>query len=214
MNWLKQKLPLVFDRLQGSVQRLNIPIFPLNTVLYPDGMLSLKIFETRYMDMAKSCLKANLPFGVCLIRTGNEVGRPAETYTVGTLAMIADWDMAHFGILNITAQGGQRFLIESSQSGPDGLITATVSLIPAEPTQLVEPEFAICSRIFDTIIQEVGVTRFSNPLHPEQAAWLGYRLAESLPIKVAARQDLLEINDSVMRLKILLAFLKRQGVQG
>ena len=214
MNWLKQKLPLVFDRLQGSAQRLNIPIFPLNTVLYPDGILSLKIFETRYMDMAKSCLKDSLPFGVCLIRTGNEVGRPAETYSVGTLAMIADWDMAQLGILNITVQGAQRFLIESSQSGPDGLITATVSLIPVEPARLVDQEFAICSRVFDTIIQGLGMARFSNPIHPEQAAWLGYRLAESLPFKVAARQDMLEMNDSVMRLKILLAFLKRQGVQG
>lgn len=214
MSWLTQKLPLVFDRLHGSVPRLNIPVFLLNTVLYPDGVLFLKVFEARYMDMAKACMKANAPFGVCLIRSGNEVGAAAEPYSVGTLATIADWDMAQLGILNITAHGGQRFLIESSQVAPDGLVTATVNLIPVEPILLVNNEFAIGSAVFDTILHEVGAARFSSPMHPEQAAWLGYRLAESLPIKVAAKQDLLEMNDSLMRLKILLAFLKRQGVQG
>ena len=214
MSWLSQKLPLIFDQPHSSAQRLHIPIFALNTVLYPDGVLFLKVFEAHYMDMARTCMKANTPFGVCLIRAGNEVGAAAETYLVGTLATIADWDMAQFGILNITAHGGQRFLIESSQIAPDGLITATVSLIPVEPIQLIEQDFAICSRVFDTIFHEVGAARFSTPIHPEQAAWLGYRLAESLPIKVAAKQDLLEMNDSLMRLKILWAFLKRQGVQG
>lgn len=213
MNWFKQNLPLVFDRLH-AVRHLTIPIFPLNTVLYPDGLLPLRIFETRYMDMAKACMKDNAPFGVCLIQAGAEVGATATPYAVGTLAHIADWDMPQLGILNITAQGGQRFLIESSMVGNDGLITAQVSLIMAEPTQLVTAEFGICRTVFDTVVQELGSERFSNPMHPEQAAWLGYRLAESLPIKASAKQDLLEMNDSLMRLKILREFLKRQGVSG
>ena len=213
MNWFKQNLPLVFDRLH-NVRQISIPIFPLNTVLYPDGLLPLKIFETRYMDMAKACMRDNAPFGVCLIETGAEVGAPATPYSIGTLARIADWDMPQLGILNITAQGGQRFLIESSEVGKDGLITADVSLLSAELTQLVTEEYSLCSTVFDTIVQELGEARFSNPMHPEQAAWLGYRLAESLPIKASAKQDLLEMNDSLMRLKILQAFLKRQGVSG
>ncbi|MHB1677622.1 MAG: LON peptidase substrate-binding domain-containing protein [Sulfuriferula sp.] len=213
MSWLKQKLPLVFDLLTNG-QRLSIPIFPLNTVLYPDGLLPLKIFETRYMDMAKACMKGNSPFGICLIRSGNEVGEAATPCPVGTLASIADWDMPQLGILNITAKGSQRFLIESTEVRDDGLIVAEATLIPAEPLQLVTQEFALCSTVFDTIFHEVGHTRFSHPMYPEQAAWLGYRLAESLPIKPTAKQDLLEMNDSMMRLKILSAFLRRQGVQG
>ena len=213
MNWFKQNLPLVFDRLH-SVRHLSIPIFPLNTVMYPDGLLPLKIFETRYMDMAKACMKDNSPFGICLIQAGSEVGAAATPYSIGTLAHIADWDMPQLGILNITAQGGQRFLIESSDVGDNGLITAEVSLLSAEPTQPVTDEFSICATVFDTIAQELGAARFSNPMHPEQAAWLGYRLAESLPIKVSAKQDLLEMNDSLMRLRILQEFLKRQGVSG
>ncbi|WP_223247287.1 LON peptidase substrate-binding domain-containing protein [Sulfuriferula sp. AH1] len=213
MSWFKRSLPLMFDRLH-NVRHLSIPIFPMHTVLYPDGLLPLKIFETRYMDMAKTCLKDNAPFGVCLIQAGEEVGAPAVPHSVGTLAHIADWDMPQLGILNITAQGGQRFLIESSETGKDGLITAEVSLISAEATQLVTDEFSLCSTVFETIVQELGTTRFSNPMHPEQAVWLGYRLAESLPIKASAKQDLLEMNDSLMRLKIIQEFLKRQGVLG
>ncbi|MEQ1667018.1 MAG: LON peptidase substrate-binding domain-containing protein [Sulfuriferula sp.] len=213
MSWLKEKLPLVFDRLHHTPQLL-IPIFPLNTVLYPDGLLPLKLFETRYLDMARTCMKDNSPFGVCLIQSGTEVGTPAQPHAIGTLAHIAEWDMPQLGILNITAQGGQRFLIEASEVAKDGLITAEVRLLPAEPTLVVGDEFSICRTVFDTVYQELGAARFSNPPHPEQAAWLGYRLAESLPIKARAKQDLLEMNDSFMRLKILQEFLKRQGVQG
>jgi hypothetical protein len=213
MSWLKEKLPLVFERLHHT-PHLTIPIFPLNTVLYPDGLLPLKLFETRYLDMGRVCMKDNAPFGICLIQSGEEVGAPAQPHAVGTLAHIADWDMPQLGILNIAAQGGQRFLIESSEVAKDGLIMAEVRLLPAEPTQLVEDEFHICSTVFDTIYQELGAARFSNPPHPDQAAWLGYRLAESLPIKSRAKQDLLEMNDSAMRLRILQEILKRQGVQG
>lgn len=183
-------------------------------MLYPDGLLPLTIFETRYMDMVKACMKANSPFGVCLIRSGSEVGEAAIPYSVGTLAVIADWDMAQLGILNITAKGMQRFLISSSEVGADGLIVAEITLIPAESPQLVNEEFALCRTVFETIVGKVGQERFSQPAFSQQAAWLGYRLAESLPIKAAARQDLLEMNDSIMRLRILQAFLRQQGVLG
>ncbi len=214
MNWLKPSLPPIFGRLLTGQQRCRIPIFPLNTVLYPDGLLPLRIFETRYMDMIKACMKDSLPFGICLIRTGAEVGTTATPFQVGTLATVADWDMTQLGILNVTVKGGQRFLIESADVMGDGLLMAEVSMIPEEPLCPVSEEYAICVTVFDTILQEVGETRFSTPMRAKQMAWLGYRLAESLPLKVAAKQDMLEMNDSEMRLKILLAFLRRQGVYG
>ena len=214
MNWLKHKLPQAIDRLFVHGRRLTIPVFPLNAVLFPDGLLPLRIFETRYMNMAKDCMQAHTPFGVCLIRSGAEVGDTAKPYEVGTLATIADWDMTQLGILTITAKGGQRFLIESADIRHDGLMVAEIVLIPDEPACTVSPEFALCRAVFDTIVQEVGERRFSKPMSPEQASWLGYRLAESLPIKAAAKQDMLEMNDSEMRLKILLAFLRRQGIKG
>ncbi|HET9113192.1 MAG TPA: LON peptidase substrate-binding domain-containing protein [Burkholderiales bacterium] len=214
MKWLKRRLPYVFDRLLIGQERCRIPIFPLNTVLYPQGLLPLRIFETRYMNMVKACMKDSLPFGICLIRTGAETGATAMPFQVGTLATIADWDMPQLGLLNITAKGAQRFFIESADVMDDGLMVAEVSMIPAEPPCLVSEEYAFCATVFDTILQEVGEMRFSRPMHPEQMSWLGYRLAESLPLKAAAKQDMLEMNDSEIRLKILLAFLRRQGVYG
>jgi len=210
LNWLKKSLPLIFDRIH-NVQTLEIPIFTLNTVLYPDSLLPLKIFEQRYMDMAKACMKDQLPFGVCLIQTGEEVGSPATPHGVGTLARIINWDMPQLGILHITAQGEQRFLIEDSKVGANGLISAQVSVLSQETAQSIPAEYAACQDVLRHIIEELGESHFT-PLQMDNAAWVGYRLAEALPIKSSARQDLLEMNDSTTRLKILLEFLKRQGL--
>ncbi|MHB0990919.1 MAG: LON peptidase substrate-binding domain-containing protein [Burkholderiales bacterium] len=174
MSWLKPGLPPVFDRLLARQRRCRIPIFPLNTVLYPEGLLPLRIFETRYMDMIKACMKEGLPFGICLIRTGAEAGTTATPFQVGTLATVADWDMTQLGILNITAKGGQRFFIESADVMDDGLLMAEVSMIPDEPLCPVSDEYAFCATVFDTILQEVGATRFSTPMRAEQMAWLGF----------------------------------------
>ncbi len=210
MNWLKKNLPLIFDRIH-NVQTLEIPIFTLNTVLYPDSLLPLKIFEQRYMDMAKACMKDQLPFGVCLIQSGEEVGAPATPHGVGTLARIINWDMPQLGILQITARGEQRFLIEDSKVGANGLISAQVSVLSQDTAQSIPAEYAACQDVLRHIIEELGESHFT-PLQMDNAAWVGYRLAEALPIKPSARQDLLEMNDSTTRLKILLAFLKRQGL--
>ncbi len=214
MRWLKQALPLLFDRLSRSELHCRIPIFPLDTVLFPDGLLPLRIFEMRYIDMIKACMKDGSPFGVCLIQADAEAGMPAAPCRVGTLAIIADWNMTQLGILNITAKGTRRFLIESIDTREDGLLVADVTMIAAESSYTVSEKYALCTTVFDTILHQVGEDRFSRPMHPELMPWLGYRLAESLPIKVAAKQDLLEMNDSEMRLRILLAFLRRQGVHG
>ena len=210
MNWLKKNLPLIFDRIH-NVQTLEIPIFTLNTVLYPDSLLPLKIFEQRYMDMAKACMKDQLPFGVCLIQSGEEVGAPATPHGVGTLARIINWDMPQLGILHFTARGEQRFLIEDSKVGANGLISAQVSVLSQDTAQSIPAEYAACQDVLRHIIEELGESHFT-PLQMDDAAWVGYRLAEALPIKPSARQDLLEMNDSTTRLKILLAFLKRQGL--
>lgn len=210
MNWLKKNLPLIFDRIH-NVQTLEIPIFTLNTVLYPDSLLPLKIFEQRYMDMAKACMKDQLPFGVCLIQTGTETGAPATPHAVGTLARIAGWDMPQFGILHITARGEQRFLIEDSKATANGLVRAQVYLISQESSVPVPAEYAVCQDVLRRIIEELGESHFA-PVQMEDAAWVGYRLADALPIKPSAKQDLLEMNDTMMRLQILLGFLKRQGL--
>jgi len=137
--------------------------------------------------------------------------RRRPPHGVGTLARIINWDMPQLGILQITARGEQRFLIEDSKVGANGLISAQVSVLSQETAQSIPAEYAACQDVLRHIIEELGESHFT-PLQMDNAAWVGYRLAEALPIKSSARQDLLEMNDSTTRLKILLEFLTRQGL--
>jgi len=97
---------------------VQIPLFPLNTVLFPGGPLPLRIFEARYVDMVSSCLKEDSPFGVLLIRDGGETGN-ATTHEIGTLARIVDWYQGSDGLLGVTAVGEQRFRLLSSHRQDD-----------------------------------------------------------------------------------------------
>lgn len=106
-----------------------IGLFPLKTLLFPDGMLPLRVFETRYVDMVRECMKANKPFGIVGIKSGNEVGKAAEPYPVGTLANITHWDMPEFGVLMIQTHGGQRFRILETRLLSDQRLEGRIELI-------------------------------------------------------------------------------------
>ena len=194
------------------MSQLNVPIFPLNTVLFPGGLLPLRVFEARYMDMARDCLKRDAPFGVCLIREGSEVGAPAVPETVGSLAKILECDMQQQGILNVKTQGGQRFRILERRTGAQGLTTAAIELISAEASAEVPGEFSACVRLLEMIVADQGRAIFAEPHAYNDAAWVGYRLAEILPVPLAAKQKLLELSDSMGRLSILQRFLEGQGL--
>ena len=191
---------------------LNVPIFPLNTVLFPGGLLPLRVFEARYMDMARDCLKRDAPFGVCLIREGNEVGAPAVPEAIGSLAKIIECDMQQQGILNVKTQGGQRFRILERRTGAQGLTSADIELIPAEAGAAVPAEFDACARLLEMVVADQGRSIFAEPHAYSDAAWVGYRLAEILPVPLAAKQKLLELSDSVARLSILQRYLEGQGL--
>jgi uncharacterized protein len=191
---------------------LNVPIFPLNTVLFPGGLLPLRVFEARYMDMARDCLKRDAPFGVCLILEGSEVGAPAVPEAIGCLAKILECDMQQQGILNVKTQGGQRFRILERRTGAQGLTSADIELIPAEASAEVPAEFAACARLLEMVVADQGRLIFAEPHAYNDAAWVGYRLAEILPVPLAAKQKLLELGDSVARLSILQRYLEGQGL--
>jgi Lon protease-like protein len=191
---------------------LNVPIFPLNTVLFPGGLLPLRVFEARYMDMARDCLKRDTPFGVCLIREGSEVGAPAVPEGIGCLAKIIECDMQQQGILNVKTQGGQRFRILEHRTGAQGLSSADIELIPAENGAEVPAEFGACARLLEMVVADQGRAIFAEPHAYNDAAWVGYRLAEILPVPLAAKQKLLELGDSVARLSILQRYLEGQGL--
>jgi uncharacterized protein len=194
------------------LSRLTVPIFPLNTVLFPGGLLPLRVFEARYMDMTRDCLKRDAPFGVCLIREGSEVGAPAVAEKIGCLAKILEWDMQQQGILNLKTRGGQRFRTLEQRTGAQGLTTADVELIPPEASVAVPAEFAACARLLEMIVSDQGKRIFGEPHAFDDASWVGYRLAEILPVPLIAKQRLLELTDSLARLSILQRFLEGQGL--
>jgi len=201
---------LILNLFSAGKQRVTVPIFPLGTVLFPDALLPLRIFETRYMDMAKACLKDKTPFGVCLIREGQEVGTPAVPEPIGCLATIAACDMDEVGILKVIAQGGERFRIVDTETRKDGLIVGSVEPINAEPEAKDAPELHECAQFLAKVITGIGARRFLEPLRFEDASWVGFRLAEILPLKNEVKQKLLELTDATMRLEVLHRFLKQQ----
>lgn len=198
-----------------TVETLRIPLFPLNTVLFPGSLLPLKIFEQRYLDMAAECLRTKSPFGVCLIATsGKEVGEPATPHAVGTLAHIREADMAQLGILMLKVQGGRRFRIESSATQPDGLLRATVELLAEAEGHEVPAAQQGLLPLLKKIVSDLGPDKMPEPHAFDDAAWVGYRLTEILPVQVLAKQKLLELDDPVSRLEIIHTYLaQRQLVE-
>ncbi len=185
----------------------EIPLFPLNMVLFPGGVLQLKLFEARYLDMAARCMREQLPFGVCLIREGSEVGDAALPHDFGSMARIANWDMTQPGLLMITARGGPRFRIVERKVLPDRLQTARVAWQPEPPAQPVPARLEAIVPLLRAIVEDAGLEDFP-PLHRfDDATWVGYRMAEVLPIPHQARLRLLELDDPISRLEIIHAFL-------
>ena len=191
-------------------QRQTVPIFPLHTVLFPGSMLPLKIFEVRYMDMTKACLKDSSPFGVCLIREGQEVGAPAVPEPVGCFARIAECDVEELGILKVTAEGLERFRIVSSEVNRQGLIMGEVEALSPESAAPEAPGLAESSLFLQKAIIGIGAARFNEPFEFDDATWVSFRLAEILPLRADVKQKLLELTDATLRLAILHRFLKQQ----
>ena len=190
----------------GSVE---LPIFPLGSVLFPGGTMALKIFEQRYLDMVKTCLKAEAPFGIALIREGNEVGIPAVPESVGTLAYVADWDMQDLGILQIRVKGAKRFKLLSNSPSKSGLVIGQVAMLP-DDVHSDCPEHAACAQFLHRVFAQVGSTGTPEVQQFDDAGWVGYRVTELLPFNNTVKQKMLELTDARMRLEILYRFLTDQ----
>ncbi|MCW5593622.1 MAG: peptidase S16 [Betaproteobacteria bacterium] len=197
----------------GPAPAETVPIFPLATVLYPGMRLPLRIFEPRYMEMAKACLKHDSAFGVCLIREGEEVGTPAVPETVGCLARIAEWDMETVGILKVKAEGLERFRLLRTKTTGAGLILGDIERMGAEAAA-EPPELAESADFVRKVVEALGSARFAEPYRYDDASWVGFRLAEILPLRTPVKQKLLELTDPVARLSILHRFLREQGLVG
>ena len=185
----------------------DIPLFPLGTVLFPGGLMPLKIFEQRYLEMAKNCLRAGTPFGVCLIREGREVGTPATHENLGCLARITQWDMQQPGLLQLIAQGGERFRVRATRVRTDGLILADIEILAEEADTPIPEKFLACRQLLERIVAEHGERLFAKSFKLDSSLWVAARLAEVLPLPTAARQKLLELDGSTQRLEILQRLL-------
>lgn len=189
----------------------DVPLFPLGTVLFPGGLLPLRIFEQRYLEMTKNCLRAGTPFGVCLIREGSEVGAPATHEDLGCLAHITQWDMQQLGLLQLVAQGSDRFRVRARRIRPDGLIVADIEVLAQAADAPMPEKFRACRQLLERLVAEHGERLFAKPYLLDSSAWVGARLAEVLPLPAVARQRLLELDDSLQRLEILQRLLEESA---
>jgi hypothetical protein len=193
-----------------------LPLFPLRTVLFPGGLLPLKVFEQRYVEMTTACLRENRPFGVCLIVEGDEVSRGdgtmPEIANVGTLARITDVDVPQLGIMHVTTLGGGRFRIRNHAPDALGLVVGDVAMLPDEPAQPLHDRHAPLVKLLKLIEAKLSPDNFPAETHYDDATWVGYRLAESLPLPLSIKQSMLEVSDANIRLGALAQFLERQGL--
>ena len=206
----------------GFVER---PLFPLHNVLHPGGLLQLKVFEARYLDLMSDCLRQGAPFGVVALRKGT-VARMApdadsgdtEFEAVGTLAELIEVDAAESGILQVRCRGTRRFALHASSQRANGLWVAQTTLLPeGDDAAPADGDAVAAARTLGDAIdglKEAGIEPFLTPHRLDSAAWVADRWCELLPLALATRQRLLEDADSSRRLGFIAALLRREGVIG
>jgi Lon protease-like protein len=181
-----------------------IPLFPLHTVLFPGGPLPLRIFETRYTDMVRRCARGQLPFGVVLIQEGEEAGAVATTATVGCSARIADFHTLKDGLLGIACLGERRFRVRRVWREADGLNMAEITWLADEPALPLPAEYARLEHAVRRALDELAEHYENVEKKFDDAAWVGARLTEILPLRLADKQALLELDDPIARLAVLM----------
>jgi hypothetical protein len=187
----------------------EIPLFPLNTVLFPGGPLPLRIFEPRYVDMVRHCMRSGSAFGVVLIRAGGEVGTVARTADIGTTARIVDFSQLPDGLLGISCLGEQRFRILRRWRQEDGLNLGEVEWLQAGEPEPLPPQMRFLSDLLKRVLPELGDMYAQVPRRFDDAEWVGARLAEILPLSLGDKQGLLECDDAVARLERIAPLIRR-----
>jgi Lon protease-like protein len=186
----------------------TVPLFPLHAVLFPGGSLPLRIFEPRYLEMVSHCMKNGTGFGVCLIREGEEIGKAAQTYETGTLAEISYFDQKPGGLLEITAHGIERFRILNSEIQSNQLTMAEVDILPNDIAHAIPHELAQTVDVLQDLLKQLDYPFIREPFHYEDAAWVGGRLAELLPLRLEQKQHFLQMTDPIERLECIWGLLR------
>jgi uncharacterized protein len=186
----------------------ELPLFPLNTVLFPGGPLPLRIFEPRYVDMVGKCMREGAAFGVVLIRVGQEAGAVASAADTGTSALVIDFNQMADGLLGILCSGDQRFRVDDRRVQPDGLNVGTITWLPPDRVEPVPAQYAHLGQLLKKVLPQLNDFYESMPAQLDDAGWVGMRLAEILPISLGEKQECLEMDDPLARLERLAPFIR------
>lgn len=186
----------------------TIPLFPLNSVLFPKGRISLQIFESRYLDMVRACLREQSGFGIVLIETGSEVaraGQKLDIHRTGTYCNVVDWNQLPNGLLGITAEGRGTFRVVETWREPSKLCRAVVQFRPqdsvdAEPVEVGE-EFEEYVDLLRGLARHPAIEELKLDVSFDNLREVAWRLSELLPIGNREKQALLELSDPIVRLQ-------------
>ena len=190
----------------------KIPLFPLGTVLFPDGVIALKIFEARYLDMIKQCLREKTAFGVVsIIKTPDSHEENLSLYfsKIGTLAQIEDFDPVQPALYMTKSFGTQRFTLLSSQQEANGLWMGEIALLENDPITPIPEEHQKAVKLLDEIISVIqsqdllGDAPFKKPFKVDDCGWVSNRLAELLPISLIQKNHLLAQTNPRIRLDLI-----------
>lgn len=194
----------------------ELPLLPLPTVLFPDGLLSLKVFEARHLDLITHCLRERRPFGVVPLRSATPAA-PPDLEATGTHAELIDADSEQAGILLVRCRGALRFAIRSSRLRADGVWLAHTEAVPADepvalPYALVDSARGLAAAI--NTLEARNERPFLEPYRFDDAGWVANRWCEILPINARAKHRLMELRDPLVRLQLVDEFLRDRGVVG
>ncbi|WP_407471024.1 LON peptidase substrate-binding domain-containing protein [Xanthomonas campestris] len=186
----------------------SLPLFPLHSVLLPGAAIGLRVFERRYLDLVRDCGRTGSSFGVCLILDGSDVGAPAVPAAYGTEVRIEDFDVGADGVLVLRLRGTRRFRVQRSRVRDNGLVVGEVSWCEPDSDDELRPEHGLLATVLERMLEQVGGEFASaGPGLLDQAAWVGWRLAELLPLSESQRLSLLQEDDPHRRLEQLLAWM-------
>ena len=214
----------------------SLPLFPLGTVLYPGGLLPLRIFEVRYLDMIGKCHKAGAPFGIVCLTEGSEVRRPADTpahkgapagdgfaheafNTIGTLATISEFSSPQPGLMVVNCVGIQRFSISNREKLKHGLWVADVTRLADDQSVKIPYDLENTANALGKLIKSLQERSVSGghmpllaPYKLDDCGWVANRWCELLPMPMELKQRLMELDNPLLRLELVSDILERTGI--
>ncbi len=186
----------------------TLGLFPLQTVLVPGAMLGLRVFEARYLDLVRECGRTGGGFGICLVLEGSEVGAGAVPVAFGTEARIEDFGTSDAGLLTLRVRGARRFHVQHTRVRDNGLLVGEVAWRDPDPVLPLQPQHALLATLLQRILEKIDRNQLAMGEECfDDAAWVGWRLAEILPLADGQRQLLLQEDDPHARLERLLGLI-------